>query len=125
MTVAIILDPDFGSRLATLDESIPVWLVSSPLNDSAFAGHNRSANSATFTTADPTAAAENLLGIIDDVDLHHGPFSESEPYRSILVIGVKAEQPVLQKLAALGFRFVHDTPDGFLIDLTGHYLNRF
>jgi len=74
--VVLILDPNFGERLRSLDLSIPVWVVGSDKNTPISAELWAEKKAADLTTFDP----QPLERLADTVDQHHPAWTEFEIY---------------------------------------------
>ena len=119
--VIVVVDPNFGKRLASLPPAVPVWVVRTPVNQAA-AHELREANLSvqptrsitTFTAAGSENPEEWCLSILDQVDLHHGSYSQQPPYNQIRFIGAKPSDDLRQALAGLGFTTISLEAHGFL-----------
>src|SRR5215471_2612830 len=92
--VFVVVDRDYGTPLAELAESGPVWIVDTPANRSVaqqiWAAHpNRShlQGVTTFKVPEGTSSEDILINELDAIDLHHGTYSASPPYTVLNVIG--------------------------------------
>jgi hypothetical protein len=120
--VAIVVDPDFGDRLAGLALRMPVWAARTPGNSAAieqlfrrFRRFRREARGLlTSFVVKPDASREDwCASVLGTVDEHHGPWSQDPPYRSIEVIGTPLS-PLLRAICEeLGFHSFRDTAAGF------------
>jgi|SRR5579862_275323 len=116
--VVAVVDPELGERLARFERHA-VWVVDTPSNRSVWSRLKPKPNSAIFNVANPEARAENLMGQLDDIDLHFGPDSFPEsPYVGISVIGLALTDEVKAKLSEYGFKSFQANEDGFEADLT-------
>lgn len=114
-SVGLVIDPDFGERIGELAKTMPVWVLSSTVNDPAIeaarlaVGHGR----ITKLLALAVESIDDLLGrAMCAIDEHHGEDSGACAYRNLLVFGAVRSPP--QELASnLGFRSVTATADGF------------
>jgi hypothetical protein len=90
--IAIILDPAYVSDLNRLACQDPVWIVDTPANR-GLVERERTAGQdvTTFMVEDPDDRFGNFLGIVDAVELHHGPYSQAPPYRSMLIVGAQGD----------------------------------
>jgi len=119
-TVYVIVDPNFGERLVSLPEGVPVWIVDTPVNSQVahrlWKERPRASQHAGITTyrvpAD-TSPEENLINELGTIDLHHGPHSAGSPYMQLEVIGTSLSERIESELAEYRFREFHLTPDGF------------
>ena len=117
--VHLVVDPEFGERLSTLPADEPVWVVASPLNESAARQlwQQRPTKShldgvSVFDSYDGDRE-EAVLGTLDTIDLHHGEHSATPPYSLLEVIGCPASESIRAALAELGFSVVAATTEGF------------
>jgi hypothetical protein len=118
--VRVVLDPDFGERLAELPDREPVWVVNSEAN--APTAKRLQAERATthlygvtiFWPFSDGGPEQHLLDILDAVDLHHGKYSADPPYSEVEVYGVGLSQAVERAFRDMGFTLFHATPDGFV-----------
>ncbi len=55
-----------------------------------------------------------LLGIVDEVALHHGEHSRSGPVAAIRVVGATVSRAVQMRFESLGFPQLDPKPDGFV-----------
>lgn len=90
-TVALILDPDFGQRIERLAQEMPVWVLSSRLNDPAIESARSILKDRSSITSFVPKGAPGRPAVCDqvlyDIDEHHGPWSSSPPYEGLLVFG--------------------------------------
>lgn len=116
--VRIVVDQGFGERLAHLPTDEPVWIVESPANTpvakrlwSERPGGDHLTGITTFhASADQRDSL--LLGILDQVDLHHGQYSADPPYSEIEIYGVGLSGAIEHALRDLGFASFLPTTDG-------------
>jgi hypothetical protein len=113
--IALVLDPNFGRRLATLVTQMPVWVISSSVNDLEVKDLRSRMPECSITillAKTNEELAEQLQRGLYAIDDHHGPSSTSKPYTIVRVYGA---QPSLARetLAELGLGSVTSTLDGF------------
>jgi hypothetical protein len=120
MTVALVLDPNYGTKLNDLVRRMPVWVADTPENRSVTEElwkQYREAGSATelsiFKVNEDMSLEESCLSILNTIDLHHGEYSSDPPYDMLEVIGIAATPNIRNALSALGFATVIDSPAGF------------
>jgi len=116
--VAVVVDPNFGDRLADLAQRMPVWVARTPGNAAAIEQlvrrFRRDGGSLTSFVVDAGASrGEWCASVLDTVDEHHGPLSRDPPYRSIEVIGTPLSPALRGICEELGFHSFRDTADGF------------
>jgi hypothetical protein len=117
--VRVIVDPNFGERLAALAPDAPVWIIQSSVNtpeveriwkEQPDYDHRRGVT--TFVAQGGTAEDE-FLRILNTVDEHHGPYSSDPPYSFLEVTGCAPSQRVIEVLRDLGFTVTTSTSEGF------------
>src|SRR5205814_3066621 len=104
--VAIILDPEFGSKLRSVAERYDLWAVCGPENRAAIEELWR-AKAAGELLHDFTiwsnpfdlTSCEAWSKIIEDVELHHGVFSHDPPVATLEIFGVLVSTVAIQALA--------------------------
>jgi hypothetical protein len=118
--VFIVVDRDYGQRLAELTQIGPVWIVETPTNRTVAqqiwaADPNRShlEGVTTFKVPDGSSSEDILINELDTIDLHHGTYSANPPYTVLEVIGTMITARVKAELAQFGFDEFHETPQGF------------
>ena len=118
--VLIVVDADFGERVADLPSGVPIWIVSSPANNSVVGRlreqrpHQTHLTGITTFRSSTTALAEDvLIEELTMIDLHHGPYSANQPYDEIEVFGVSATPRLRSKLTSFGFADLDLTDNGF------------
>lgn len=113
-TVAIILDRNFGERLAKLAEAQPVWAWDSPVNREVAQGlwdaGLVSGEVTIFTAAKARSPEDAFIDILDTIDLHHPKWSQ------LLVIGGEPTDAMKVALAEYGTGSVNETPAGFIFE---------
>ena len=87
--VFVVLDPNFGERLAGLSESGPVWIVESEPNCAAahrvWDKHIHSSHLDGVTTFKAIAGLSREDALVDElgtIDLHHGAYSPDNSYET-------------------------------------------
>ena len=118
--VSVVLDPDFGFRLAEQVSFGPVWIIDTPINRAAFEKHwaehrgESHLQGVTSFAAWSGASAEGLLiGEIDTIDLHHGHHSAEVPYAVLEVVGTALTSKLEEVLSEYGFVAFESTVEGF------------
>ena len=118
--VFVVVDRDFGERLTALPSEVPVWIVDTFKNKEA--AHRlwkeRPAEShltgiTTFNDVKRSSAEELFLGILGQVDLHHGAYSANPPYTILAVLGVSLTDRIKTELSVYGFREFQPNSEGF------------
>jgi hypothetical protein len=118
--VLVVVDRDYGQRLAELAQSGPVWILDTPANRTAAqqiwaADPNRShlKGVTTFKFREESSSEDILINELDTIDLHHGTHSASPPYTVLDVIGTAVTARLKAELAQFGFDDFQETPQGF------------
>ena len=125
LTVAIVVDPEFGERLRGLVARMPVWIARTPTNAPIIhalfveAGRSVLDSGVTDFSVDPRASPDEwCVNILYMVDLHHGRASQNPPYRAVEVYGTQPTPAVRTALSEYGLTQLESTPDGFRATLT-------
>jgi hypothetical protein len=118
--VFVVVDRDFGQRLAELAQTGPVWIMDTTANHTVaqqFWTANPNCSHlegvTTFQFQDASSPEDVLLNELDTIDLHHGVYSSNPPYTVIEVIGTSISDKVKNSLAHFGFHQFEPTPQGF------------
>ena len=121
-TVALVVDPEFGERLADLSRRIHVWALDTPTNRTvaervwreARRTHSLEIGITTFKES-PDAAADEIVGRqLPIIDLHHGAHSHSPPWSVLEVYGAPPTTALRAALSGYGFTDVRATAHGFV-----------
>jgi hypothetical protein len=118
--VFVVLDRDYGRRLAALAQAGPVWIADTPANRAVAqqiwaADPNRSYldGVTTFKFAEGNSPEDVLVSELDTIDDHHGTYSANPPYTMIEVIGAQITRKLKDAFAEFGFDQFEPTPQGF------------
>jgi len=118
--VFVVLDREYGQRLAELAQTGPVWIVDTPANRPAAkqiwaANPNRSHldGITTFKFEEGSSSEDILIDQLDTIDLHHGTYSANPPYTILDVIGTAITAKLKTELSEFGFDEFQETPQGF------------
>jgi hypothetical protein len=118
--VYVIVDREFGERLAALERGVPVWIVNTPANKPAaqrlwneLPDRNHLTGITTFNDIESTSPAELFLAELGTMDLHHGSFSATPPYTILEVVGAHLTAKTQNALAAYGFNEFSENFTGF------------
>jgi hypothetical protein len=118
--VSVVVDPEFGFRLADQVLSGPVWILDTPVNRAAFEKHwaERKGEShlegVTSFSGMPKASSEDLLiNEMDMIDLHHGRLSSEVPYSVLEVLGTPLTPRIETALREFEFVMFEKIPHGF------------
>ena len=114
--VHVIVAPDYGERLAGLPPNEPVWVADTTVNKPVIERLRAQKRlGVTSFRVDLEASTEDwLISILDEVELHHGEFSQSKPYAELSVTGTDLSAELRRELESHGFKQFKDVPDGFL-----------
>lgn len=119
--VYVIVDPDFGEKLAQLERGVPVWIVDSPTNKpvvqrslSERPNESHLTGITAFTNLDGLSPEDMLLRKLDTIELHHGPYSANPAYSVIEVLGTQLTAAAKNRLSEYGFDEFQITSTGFV-----------
>lgn len=119
-SVLVIVDPGFGEKLRSIPAGRPVWITMSSANEPIVRSLWERQGSPDHLTGitgfrfDGGVSAEGrFLAELDTIDLHHGPYSSTSPYREVVVIGARLTAEVQAGLSEFGFTDFAKTEDGF------------
>jgi hypothetical protein len=119
-TVTIVVDREFGDLLAELSRDMHVWVCDTPSNRAAaeriWGDHPRydlESGVTTFTFRDEALAAEMVVAVLGDVDLHHGEYSHEPPWSVIKVVGCASDSDLVAAFASYGAALVTTDPAAF------------
>ena len=118
--VYVVVDRNFGERLAELPRGVPVWIVDTPSNKPVAQrlwkerpNESHLTGITTFNDMESSSPEELLIAELDSIDLHHGVYSADPPYAVIEVLGARLTDSAKHALAAYGFNEFQETPGGF------------
>jgi hypothetical protein len=119
--VHVIVAPDYGERLEGLPPGEPAWVADTPVNKPVIERMwAQKWPGITSFCVDLKASSENwLVSILDQVELHHGEYSQSQPYSELCVTGAGLSSGLRKELESYGFKQFEDMPDGFLANKVG------
>lgn len=123
--VGLVVDRNFGQRVAALARSFHVWIIESPGNTpfiKAFwngepqspDGDPLASGITSFTADDKESPEDACARIAGDVDEHHGEFAQDPPWSELEVFGVKLSDKLMEAFKAIGATSFEPTPDGFI-----------
>jgi hypothetical protein len=122
--VVVVVDRNFGERLARLSPGVPVWIVDTPANTPVarrlWKERPESNHLTGITTYDgqkrgvDVSPEESLLNQLPSIDLHHGAYSAKRPYLQLEVIGTPLSDKLKIALGEYGFREFSATNEGFM-----------
>ena len=118
--VCVVVDREFGERLAEIESGVPVWIVDTPANkpmaQRLWKEHPHESHLTgitTFNDWNPFSPEDLLIGELDMIDLHHGSYSTDTPYTISEVFGAPPSERIKAKLPEYGFNEFHPTAPGF------------
>lgn len=124
----IVVDPDYGERLETAPLDAPVWVVATQTNRNAceslwkrypHSDHREKGAVTCYETTNPEDRLGSLLGILPDLETHHGEMTGAElelPKGFIIkVIGLAITDHVTDALEESGFTSFIEMPEGFQV----------
>ncbi|HTG27994.1 MAG TPA: hypothetical protein VK818_07195 [Methylomirabilota bacterium] len=122
--VYVVVDREFGEKLAKLERGVPVWIIDTSANKlvaqrfwNARSDENHLTGITTFSDLNSLSPEEMLLGHLDTIELHHGSLSANPPYTVIEVFGMQLTAKAKNVLSEYGF-------NAFQIALTGFTASR-
>lgn len=116
--VAIVVDRNFGDKLVSLADQMPVWIVDTPVNRAAAESFwcqtaEEVRSLVTTFSVDGNDASAWCCAILPQVDLHHGEYSQSPTYDSVEVFGTSATAELRDAFSEYGFTISFERADGF------------
>jgi hypothetical protein len=117
--VFVVVDRNFGGRLAALPQGVPVWIVDTPTNKpvAQLLWRDRNGNHltgiTTFDDSDSSSPEDLLVGHLGTIDLHHGSYSADPPYTQLEVLGAPLTERIKAELSEYGFNEFHIDSEGF------------
>ena len=120
--VALVVDPEFGERLADLSRRIHVWVLGTPTNRrvaervwrEARGVHSLESGITIFKDSVDAAADEIVGRQLPTIDLHHGAYSHSPPWSVLEVYGAPPSPALRAVLGEYGFTDVRATAEGLV-----------
>lgn len=118
--VALVLDRNYGERLSQLATQMTVWIIDSPSNKvvarKLWDRHPKAEHMIT-TFKEPRVVDETCFeGLMDNIEHHHGYYSQTPPFRELEVLGLKPTPVIEQVLTDFGFALKETTVTGFLAE---------
>jgi hypothetical protein len=120
--VGIVVDAYFGEQALPLLNRMPLWMVDTPPNrmlaeplwHAASSFDPTHVGAITLFTVDPAGSPESwCMGILDDVDLHHGPLSHVPGYSGLEIWGAHLTPALTARLAEFNLTSLSSFPGGF------------
>jgi hypothetical protein len=105
------LDPGYGEQLRALAAEMSVWIIDSPANVAVARDiWKQQPQPAHMVT---TFRPDSFEGLMDNIELHHGHYSQALPFKDLEVIGLTLSAEVQQVLREYGFGSATPTDAGF------------
>jgi hypothetical protein len=117
--VFIIVDGNYGSRLADLPPDEPVWIVDTPTNRAAAQNSwterpdGVHGNGVTLFTSTSASAEDCIIHQLDAIDLHHGIYSSNPHYAGFQIVGTEPTARLIAELAPYDLTEITTTDSGF------------
>lgn len=118
--VFVVVDREFGEKLAELERGVPVWIVDTPTNKPVAQrfwnerpDESHLTGITTFNDLNSLSPEDMFLGHLDTIELHHGSCSVDPPYTVIEVLGMPLTDKAKSQLSECGFNEFHITSTGF------------
>jgi hypothetical protein len=107
--VYVVVDRQFGDRLAGLERGVPVWIVDTPTNKPVAQQLWKERPDTGITTFDDMkyAPEDMLLAELYMIELHHGSQSSDPPYTALEVIGTPLTLKAKNGFSEYGFNEFH------------------
>jgi hypothetical protein len=128
--VLVVLDPQYGEKLTEVWPGRPVWIAMSLSNEpvvrSLWKGAlNKDVGDTLtgFPTSQDVGPDISFLRQLDNIELHHGRHSTSDPYRLIEVVGCPLTAEVRAALNKFGFIEFNEQSSGFVASRTEEKAN--
>ena len=119
--VHIVVDSNYGERIRELPLGEPVWIIESDINRPVILllrqeqpGQCHLDGITSFCESTLISPEDNLIGLLETIDLHHGEYSHDPPYSMLHVIGVKWSKRIERELEEYGFTLHAHTAEGFV-----------
>jgi hypothetical protein len=119
--VYIVVDREFGDKLAEIELGAPVWIVGTPINKTVVRRlwserpqKSHLTGITIFDDFESSSPEDILLGQVDTIDLHHGAYSANPPYTIIEVVGTPLTARAKNGLSEYGFNEFCAGPAGFI-----------
>lgn len=119
-TIAIVLDPEFATRVTSLAERVAVWIIDSDANRPAIEAlwNARRTRQATcdvtiFRPIPGLSTEDHLDGVLRSIETDADVEEEQPPLEWVEVYGVEANESIESLLRARGFGGSAPLPDGF------------
>lgn len=118
--VCLVLDPNYGERIALLAKRFNVWVVDTPTNRNVVERlwqQARRDGATSDVTTFKVSAGENpvdtCLGTLRAIENHHNEYAQPPPYRMVEVFGLVLSDPLQEALEKQDFTKFEKTDEGF------------
>ena len=115
--VALVLDRDYGEKLKKLATQMAVWIIDTPSNKTVAQElwRQRPEPEHMVTTFKHKDIVDETCfeGLMDNIELHHGPCSQTAAFRELEVVELHPFPVIDKVLSDYGFSRVQDTALGF------------
>lgn len=121
-TIALVLDPEFGQKLATLAARVHTWAIDTPTNRAVAErmwkateseGHDIETGVTTFKPQG-AGAEEWCLAVVDQLDVHHNHYSHDPAYSVLEVYGARLSERIREEFGRYGLVHFEETTQGFI-----------
>jgi hypothetical protein len=115
-TVVIVVVPDVGDALDELTLRGPVWLAATDENRVTAHGARQrypERSITTFTTSPGMPPESQVLAVLGDVELHHGPYSQMPPWDRLEIQGASLTSALRSALEEFGITSFRSISGGF------------
>ncbi len=123
--VGLVVERNFGQRIATLARLFHVWSIESPSNtpfiqqfwdggQKVSESDSLSSGITSFVADDKESPEEVCARIAGDVDEHHGEFAHDPPWSELEVFGVKLSTRLREVFTDIGATTFEPTQEGFI-----------
>jgi hypothetical protein len=115
--VALVLDREYGEKLRHLAAQMAVWIVDTPSNKTIALelwGQKPKPDHMITTFTSPETLDDTCFeGLMDNIELHHGHYSQNPPFEELEVVGLIPTPEVEKVLTEFGFSRTEKTTNGF------------
>lgn len=117
MTIALVLDPSFGTRIEALAKKMPVWIVESKVNTEAVNKIRECSSNffevTVFFRRAGESNKEQFVRALYGLDEHHGEASIPGGYNNLLIYSISPAEIDWQVLKELEFGNIRQTGFGW------------
>jgi hypothetical protein len=114
--ITVVLDPECGDGIFEYAQRGPVWVTHSDANRAAVEKYWKSksfdANEVSIWSSPRGNSEESWLGILDDLERHHGEFAGAG-IAAIEVVGAELTAEAREALRECGYEPAEKLPSGF------------